>query len=53
MHTKNALEALDGVTEASVSHATGTAVVRLENDIADDILKQAVADQGSKVTDIQ
>ena len=53
MHTKKALEALDGVTEASVSHETGTAVVTLEKDIADDILKQAVADQGYKVTDIQ
>ena len=53
MHTKKALEALDGVTEASVSHKTGTAIVTLEKDISDDILKQAVADQGYKVTDIQ
>ena len=53
MHTKKALEALDGVTEASVSHKTGTAIVTLEKDISDDILKQVVADQGYKVTDIQ
>ena len=53
MHTKKALEALDGVTEASVSHKTGTAIVTLEKDISDDILKQAVADQGYQVTDIQ
>ena len=53
MHTKKALEALDGVTKASVSHKTGTAIVTLEKDISDDILKQAVADQGYKVTDIQ
>ena len=53
MHTKKALEALDGVTKAEVSHKTGTAVVTLEKDVSDDILKQAVADQGYKVTDIQ
>ena len=53
MHTKKALEALDGVTEADVSHETGTAIVTLEKDISDEILKQAVADQGYQVTDIQ
>ncbi|MGN0265172.1 MAG: heavy metal translocating P-type ATPase [Oliverpabstia sp.] len=53
MHTKKALEALDGVTKADVSHKTGTALVTMEKDISDDILKQAVADQGYKVTDIQ
>ena len=52
MHTKKALEALDGVTKADVSHKTGTALVTMEKDISDDILKQAVADQGYKVTDI-
>ena len=53
MHTKKALESLDGVTKAEVSHKTGTAVMTLEKDVSDDILKQAVADQGYKVTDIQ
>lgn len=53
MHTKKALEALDGVTEAEVSHKTGTAVVTLEKDISDDVLMQAVAEQGYQVTDIQ
>ena len=53
MHTKKALEALDGVTKAEVSHKTGTAVVTLEKDVSNDILKQTVADQGYKVTDIQ
>ena len=53
MHTKKALEALDGVTEATVSHKTGTAVVTLEKSVSDDVLMQAVADQGYKVTDIQ
>ena len=53
MHTKKALEALDGVTEVSVSHKTGIAVVTLEKSVSDDALMQAVADQGYKVTDIQ
>lgn len=52
MHTKKALEALEGVTNAEVSHESGTAVVTLEKDIADDILKQAVSEQGYKVTEI-
>ena len=53
MHVKKALEALDGVTKAEVSHKTGTAVVTLNQDVSDDVLKQAVAEQGYEVTDIQ
>ena len=53
MHTKKALEALDGVTKAEVSHKTGTAVVTLEKEVSDDALKQVVAEQGYEVTDIQ
>ena len=53
MHTKKALEALDGVTKAEVSHKTGTAVVTLEKEVSDEVLKKAVADQGYEVTDIQ
>lgn len=53
MHTKKALEALDGIAKAEVNHKTGTAVVTLEKSVSDDILKQAVADQGYQVTDIQ
>ena len=53
MHTKKALEALDGVTAVEVSHKTGTAVVTMEKEILDDVLKKAVADQGYQVTDIQ
>ena len=52
MHTKKALEALDGVAKAEVSHKTGTAVVTLEKEVSDDALKQAVAEQGYQVTDI-
>ncbi len=53
MHTKKALEALDGVKKAEVSHKSGTAVVTLEKDISDDVLKKAVTDEGYQVTDIQ
>ena len=53
MHVKKALEALDGVKNAEVSHTNGTAVVTLEKEISDDVLKKAVADGGYKVTDIQ
>ncbi len=53
MHTKKALEAIDGVTEALVSHKTGTAIVTLEKNVSDNVLMAAVADQGYQVTDIQ
>ena len=53
MHVKKALEALDGVTNAEVSHKAGTAVMTMEKEITNDVLKQAVEDQGYKVTDIQ
>ena len=39
---KKALEALDQVQEAVVSHEAGTAVVTLGGEIADDALKAAV-----------
>ena len=53
MHVKKALESLDGVKNAEVSHEIGTAVVTLKKEISDDVLKKAVADQGYQVTDIQ
>ena len=53
MHIKKALEAIDGVTEVSVSHKTGTAIVTLEKNISDNALMAVVADQGYQVTDIQ
>ena len=52
MHTKNALEALEGVAKAEVSYKTGTAVVTLEKEISDDVLRQTVAGQGYQVTEI-
>lgn len=53
MHVKKALEALDGVKSAEVSHTAGTAVVNLEKAVADSALKQAVVDQGYTVTGIE
>ena len=51
MHVKNALEAIDGVDSAIVSHEKGTATVILSKEVAIDTLKQAVVDQGYKVID--
>ena len=48
-HVKSALEAIDGVESAKVSHESGTAVVTLREDVADDILKAAVEAEGYKV----
>ena len=50
---KKCLEALPEVTEAAVSHEAGTAVVTLNGEIADDVLKKAVEDQDYKVLAIQ
>lgn len=50
---KKALEALPQVTEAVVSHEKGTAVIALNGEIADEMLKKAVEDKDYKVLDIQ
>ncbi|MDE5873989.1 MAG: heavy metal translocating P-type ATPase, partial [Lachnospiraceae bacterium] len=50
---KKALEELDGVTEAVVSHEKGTAVVTLSNEISDDVLKKAVEDKDYTVKGIE
>ena len=50
---KKTLEAIDGVTEAAVSHEAGTAVVTLASDVADETLKDAVEAQDYKVTSIE
>ena len=46
---KKCLEALPQVDEAVVSHEQGTAVLRLNADVSDDVLKKAVEDQGYEV----
>ena len=50
---KKALEALDGVTSAEVSHENGTAVLELSGDVSDDLLKKTVEDKDYKVTGIE
>ena len=46
MRVKKALEALDGVESAEVSHDTGTAKLSLSADVSEDVLKKAVTDAG-------
>ena len=50
---KKALEALDAVSEAAVSHESGIAVVTLSSDISDEKLKETVEAEDYKVTSIQ
>jgi Cu2+-exporting ATPase len=50
---KKALEALPEVDEALVSHQEGTAVVKLNAEVADDVLKKTVEDKDYEVTSIQ
>ena len=50
---KKCLEALEGVSAATVSHETGTAVVTLSDSVTDEVLKKTVEDQDYKVVSIQ
>ena len=50
---KKALEALDAVDEAVVSHTDGTAVVTLNAEVSDDLLKETVEAQDYKVTSVK
>ncbi len=50
---KKTLEALDGVTEADVSHEKGTAVITLSKDVSDEVLKKAIDDQGYGLKEIK
>ena len=50
---KKALEALDQVDAAEVSHEAGTAVVTLSSEASDDVLKKAVEDKDYKVVGIE
>ena len=50
---KKALEALDGVAGAEVSHEKGTAVVTLEMDVDNAVLTKAVEDKDYKVVSVQ
>ena len=50
---KKALEAVDGVASAEVSHTSGTAVVTLSKPVDSAVLKKAVEDKDYKVTSIE
>jgi len=53
MAVKKALEAVDGVESADVSHEKGTAVVTLSKEVSNDVLKKAVEDKDYAVTSIK
>ena len=50
---KKALESIDGVEKAEVSHEKGQAIVILSKEVANDVLKTSVEEKDYKVTDIQ
>jgi len=52
MTVKKALEKIDGVSEAKVSHTEGTAIVSLESDVSDEVLTKAVTDKDYEVKSI-
>ncbi len=49
---KKALEALEGVEEAVVSHESGTAEIKLSSDISDEILRETIEKDGYTVVSI-
>ena len=49
---KKALESLEGVEAAEVSHETGTAIVTLTGDVSDEVLTKAVEDKDYKVISV-
>lgn len=53
MAVKKALEAVDGVESADVSHEKGTAVVTLSKEVSNDVLKKTVEDKDYTVTKIK
>ena len=50
---KKALEALEQVDTAEVSHEAGTAVVTLNSEISNEVLKKTVEDKDYTVTAIE
>ena len=52
-HVKEALENLDGVTNAEVSLEKNSALVTLSKDVADEILKSAIDEAGYDVSKIE
>ena len=52
-HVREALEKMDAVAKADVSHEKGTAVVELTGDVSNDALAEAVTNAGYKVLGIE
>ncbi len=50
---KKALESLDGVSEAIVSHEANTAIVEMDGEVGDDVLTKAVEDKDYKVLSVE
>ena len=50
---KKALEGIDGVSAAEVSHEKGTAVIETAAAVADDVIIKAVTDAGYEVTKVE
>ena len=50
---KKALEAIDGVESAEVSHEAGTAIVTMSKEVSNDVLKSAVEAKDYNVTGIE
>ena len=50
---KKVLEALPEVDEAVVSHVEGTAIVKLNAEVADDVLRQTVEAQDYEVVSVE
>ena len=49
---QKALESITGVKSAKASHKKGTVVVKLDNEVSDDILKNAVEEKDYKVVSV-
>lgn len=52
-HVREALEKMDAVAKADVSHEKGTAVVELTGDVSNDALAEAVTNAGYKVLEVE
>ena len=50
---KKCLEALEGVTEAVVSHEAGTAMLTLSGEVSDEVLKKTVEEQDYRVISVE
>ena len=50
---KKVLEALDGVEDAVVDHTAGTAVVTLNTEVSDEVLRNAVEEQDYQVLGVE